>query len=131
MYKELIEKKTSFIKNIQIPDTYVPSPDQSDYSRGYIERYFIQKTNDKKDFVFEVDSNNYDYLSTNPYWKRIKIKWRISGSINMIKNDKTNMIIDNGVYNDNINVIGKAKKDIPNIDSYLINPIQFYKGRIS
>jgi len=131
MYKNLIETKSKSLTEIQIPETFVPEPIESDYENGFIERYFIQKANDNSSFVFEINDIIANKIFSNPYWKQIVVIWRISGPIDVIKNEKTGIIIDNGVYNDNIKEIAKAKKQIPNIGSYLINPMQFYKGRIS
>ena len=45
MYKDLIKEKTLF--SLQTPATVVPNPNSTDYEKGFIERYFIQKVNDK------------------------------------------------------------------------------------
>lgn len=129
MYKTLIDQKNIFLYDVQIPKTFVPNPEDSDYSNGFIERYFIQKANDKNSFVFEIGSTTARDIKNNPFWKLVTIKWRISGPLDIIKNEKTGIVIDNSVYNDNIKEISKAKKEIPNIGSYLINPLQFYKGK--
>ena len=131
MYKNLVEKNNISTKQIQIPETFVPNPIESDYSKGFIERYFIQKTNDKASFVFEISSSTADEIKSNPNWKQIIVKWRIVGPLQSIYNEKTNQLLDNGVLNDNINAVAKAKKDIPNIGAYILNPLQFYRGKVS
>lgn len=124
MYNDLIRNKTLY--SLNIPNTIVPSPTEDDYLIGYIERYFTQKVNDSNGFVFEINLDNYEKLSKNPYWKLVILKWRISGPINSVINDKGD-VIDIGVIASNNSSILLAQSTIRNIGLYLPNLLQFHK----
>ena len=65
--------------NITTIIVHIPTPDEFDYKRGFIERYFVQKVNDTDSFVYEVDSNIYQSVLISPFYKSVKLKWKISG----------------------------------------------------
>lgn len=124
MYKNIANNLELF--TVQIPQTIVPTPTNSDYSVGFIRRYFCQKANDENGNVFEIDEETHDDLKTNPFWKVADIKWRISGPLDTVyKNDGG--IDDMGVRTSNKAAISLAVRDIKNISLYLPNILQFYK----
>jgi hypothetical protein len=53
-YKQLVK---SPIRE-EIIKTDIPNPSESDYNRGFIKRYFVQKTNDKGSPIFEISQSN-------------------------------------------------------------------------
>jgi len=124
MYKDLIKNKK--IYSLNIPKTIVPSPTDDDYSNGVIDRFFTQKTNDINGFVYEIDSNTYNDLKSNPYWAIEIIKWRIAGPLDMVYNDN-GMVIDKGVFNGNTASIRLGTETIKNLALYLPNILQFHK----
>jgi hypothetical protein len=124
MYNNLVESG-SFL-SLQVPKTFLPNPSDSDYSDGFIDRYFIQKANDKTSPVFEVGNDVYNNLLSNSFWSKVKLKWRIKGQLEPVFNDK-GILIDPGVRNSNLNEITKNQKLIPPLKTYLINILQFYK----
>jgi hypothetical protein len=124
MYNNLVESG-SFL-SLQVPKTFLPTPSDSDYSDGFIDRYFTQKVNDKTSPVFEVGKDTYNDLLSNSFWSTVKLKWRIKGQLEPVFNDK-GILIDPGVRNSNLNEITKNQKSIPPLKTYLINPLQFYK----
>jgi len=114
------------IFTIQIPETIVPIPSNSDYSVGFIRRYFCQRANDENGNVFEISEETHDELKTNPFWKVGDVKWRISGPLDVVyKNDGG--IDDMGVRTSNKAAISLAVSSIKNISLYLPNILQFYK----
>ena len=56
MYKDVAQNIEQF--TIKFPKTLVPIPSDYDYSNGFIERYFVQKSNDINGHVYEVNKNN-------------------------------------------------------------------------
>ncbi len=124
MYSNLVESGS--LPSVQIPETFLPIPSDSDYAGGKINRYFIQRANDKISPVFEVNESTYNDLLGNVYWSKVQLNWRIVGKLEPVYNDK-GLLIDSGVRNSNINEIAKFQKVIPNLKSYLINTLQFYK----
>lgn len=114
------------IFTVQIPNTIVPTPTTSDYSAGFIRRYFCQRANDTAGNVFEIDEDTHSSLKTNPFWKVTDIKWRITGPLDIVL--KGNGEIDDiGVRASNKAAISLAVVNITNISLYLPNILQFYK----
>jgi hypothetical protein len=124
MYNSLIQ--SSSLSSVQIPETFLPAPSDTDYTDGKIKRYFIQKANDKISPVFEISESTYNDLLTNVYWSKVELNWRIVGKLEPVYSDK-GMLIDPGVANSNIKEIAKFQKTIPTLKNYLINTLQFYK----
>jgi len=124
MYNDLTKNKTKY--SLEIPKTFVPAPTDVDYSNGFIQRYFIQRVSDINGFVFEINSDTYQELLTNPYFISTIVRWRIAGP----KNETFNIdgsIDDKGVINSNKASIQIASAVLKNIGLYLVNPLQFYK----
>ena len=118
--------KTNFLTNPKNINTYVPNPTEDDYLRGYITRFFIQKTNDLESPIYEVSSSSYrKYLNSTTY-RGTSLRWRISGPLDTIFNDN-NDVTDKGVQQSNVISISIASKDIKNLKLYLPNILQFYK----
>ena len=124
MYTDLIKGKITY--SLDFPKTIVPSPQTLDYENGFIERYFTQRANDSNAFVFEINSEEYNELSTNPYWSVDKMRWRLNGPIDSVYS-LNGLLVDVGVRSSNLASISIISEKIKNIDLYLINPLQFYK----
>lgn len=112
--------------NINNIITYVPNPIDSDYQRGWITRYFVQKTNDINSPIYEIDVSNTVKYGKNPYLNLVSIKWRISGPPNS-KYDESGRLLDKGVIESNISSIQTVIQIIPNLKRYLPNLLQFYR----
>jgi hypothetical protein len=124
MYNNLTKNKTKY--SLEIPKTFVPSPTDTDYSNGFIQRYFVQRVSDVNGFVFEIDLDTHQSLLTNPYFISTILRWRITGPINeTFKIDGS--VDDKGVILSNKASIGIAASTLKNIGLYLTNPLQFYK----
>jgi hypothetical protein len=124
MYTDLIKGKITY--SLDFPKTIVPSPQTLDYENGFIERYFAQRANDSNAFVFEINLEEYNKLSTNPYWSVDKMRWRLNGPIDSVYS-LNGLLVDVGVRSSNLASISIISEKIKNIDLYLINPLQFYK----
>lgn len=111
-YKNIIRlpKDFKFLKK----RPYIPELTDIDYKRGYVERYFIQKSNDKTSPIYEVNSNGFSKFSKNPFWVTVALDWRLVGTIDEIKNS-------------NSTSIRIASQTIPRIQLYLPNLLQFHK----
>ena len=124
MYKDIVTNLNNF--NIELPKTIVPSPNDTDYSYGFIRRYFCQRANDSNAHIFEISEDVASKLTDSPFWKTINLKWRITGPINETYNDM-GIVDDIGVRSSNKAAIGIATQHIKNISLYLPNLLQFYK----
>lgn len=94
--------------------TFLPKPKDIDYSRGYIKRYFVQKSNDKSSPIYEVSDSNIGKFKNSPFYITISLDWRITGDpIEVKKSNSASVRI--------------ASENIPKISLYLPNLLQFHK----
>ena len=124
MYNNLISEKTNY--SLDFPKTIVPTPSDTDYENGFIERYFTQKVNDKNSYVFEIDKEEYSNLFKNPYWVSEIMKWRITGPITPVYNID-GILTDKGVIESNNASISIISQKVKNVKLYLPNILQFHK----
>jgi hypothetical protein len=124
LYKRL-KRNSLFTLDSKI-DTSVPVPNESDYSRGWITRYFLQRTNDKGANIYEVNYSQYTNSITNDLFTNVSIKWRISGPI-ATQYDSIGNVLDKGVRESNRISISLVNDKIPNLKFYLPNLLQFHK----
>ena len=122
-YKQLVK---SPIRE-EIIKTHIPTPTDSDYGRGFIKRYFIQKTNDKGSPIYEVSTNNIGKYKANPLYTAVELKWRIFGPKTAQYNN-TGDVLDKSVSESNRIAIKLVADTIPNLKLYLPNLLQFYKS---
>lgn len=112
-YLNAHNKKTPLIDLIKI-ETYVPNPTELDYKNGFIERYFVQKTNDKNATIFEVDKTFKNQILSNPLLQVQAIRWRITGT-------------PQDIMDSNIKSMNTVKEYMPKLNIYLPNLLQFAK----
>ena len=106
------------------PNYYKPLPTSKDYSKGYINRYFVQKINDLT--ITEVNKNKYNDIYTN-YFNKLVIQWIISGPKNNVYKNK---ILDRkGVQEQNIEILNISENKMTDIKNYLNNPLEFWFGK--
>ena len=65
--------------------TYIPTPEYSDFRRGYIVRYFIQQFNDDNAIIYEINENDYKTFLLNDFYNVVNIDWRLTGREENIK----------------------------------------------
>jgi len=124
-YNELTNQKHSF-NRIRVK-THIPTPNEIDYTRGYITRFFCQKSNDKGSPIYEINSIQFSNYLTNPFYRVVSLDWRIKGPKETQYDDKGN-ILDKSVSESNRIAIQLLSKEIPNLKLYLPNLLQFYKS---
>lgn len=124
MYKDVARDLDRY--KIEYPKTIVPSPSDSDYSLGFLRRYFVKKRNDDNGHIFEISKDIYGDYQDNPFWKTETLKWRIRGPIDPTYKDDGE-IDDVGVVNSNKASIRLAQGSLKNIGLYLPNLKQFWK----
>jgi hypothetical protein len=123
-YNKLI-KPSSALPNDKV-DTHIPTPNSTDYGRGYITRYFLQKSNDKNSPIFEVNTKTYSRFTSNPLFVVCSIKWRLTGPKETTYRENGDLL-DLNVSESNRRSIKSVYEFIPLLKSYLPNLLQFYK----
>jgi hypothetical protein len=110
-YKFLKNNLNNFNLDIK---PFIPSPTDSDYKKGYITRYFVQKANDSNGLIYEVSNESYKTYIKNKLLISESVDWRIIGE-------------DSEIKNSNSESIRLASKKIPKLSLYLPNLLQFRK----
>lgn len=119
---EFIPDNTQIEASTGLKHTYI-TPSSSDYTNGFIIRYFIKDAPTKK--IFEVTKQDYllERKAKKVYRKTLKIQW-------FIKGPAEDTIIDGYLYPGtkakNQDIINKAEKELPGISAQLLkDPGQF------
>lgn len=110
------------INRYSTPSSYSPIPSLDDYSRGKIERFFIQKRNSTLNSIMEIDQVQFTSINVknNPgingvIWNKLRIDWIIS---KIPLNDASYL---NGL------TISKNSVEFPHLETFLTNNLEFYK----
>lgn len=106
-----INKPDSVYNGVKIK-TFTPNVTETDYKRGYITRYFIQKANDTESVIYEVDNIGFSKAIDNPFYKLVDINWRLIGTDEQIKES-------------NFRAVRLASAQIIKLQLYLPNLLQF------
>lgn len=122
-YRQIIQSPLSE----RVVKAYLPKVSEQDYDRGYLRRYFLQKTNDKGSPIYEISQQQKNTFINNPLYTVVDVKWRIRGPKENEYND-TGDVIDKSVSESNRIAIRLVGDKIPNLKLYLPNLLQFYKN---
>ena len=95
---------------------HIPTPNEMDYERGYIVRYFVQKANDTQSRIVEVDYIGYKKFLGDAFYTAVSLDWKIKGT-------------DEQIRECNFKSIKTGIDKIPLIQSYLPNLVQFKKKK--
>jgi hypothetical protein len=103
---------------------YRPIPIGTDYTNGYLIRYFSKRVNAVK--AIEVSPDQSNFIDTNLY-QTVQLTWKISGPA---ENLVTNKVIQKfGVRSENLNEIQRVKQNTGiDLSSVLINPLELWRG---
>ena len=123
-YREL-RGANGFSKDRGINAT-IPIPDDNDYPKGYVTRFFIQKVNDKGAPIYEVSNVDYSSFNSNVQYNTTSLRWRISGPVNTVVDTRGN-VSDMGIKESNRMSVKLASNIIINLKLYLPNLVQFVK----
>ena len=122
-YSQIIKKTPKEINII----AYLPVLKDIDYRRGFVKRYFIQKTNDKGSPIYEISKRDRNRFITNSLYTIVELKWRIKGPLDT-QYDSVGNITDKAVSESNRITIKLVSHLIPTLKLYLPNLLQFYKS---
>lgn len=112
-YKNIIELPTEY-EGVKVT-TFVPKPNEVDYKRGYLTRYFVQRTNDQSAPIYEVKRQSLGKYKGNPFYKIVSLDWKIAGEVEDIKYSNSQSLTI-------------ASEEMPNIIYQLPNLLQLRKN---
>jgi hypothetical protein len=112
----ILGKGGEIFKKISIK-AYIPEPNEDDFDRGYIHRFFTQRANDANSSVYEISSRNYEKMTANPFYRTTELYWKIKGTDDEIKlaNSKS---------------VKLASKRMTSLSLYLPYLLQFSKNNL-
>jgi hypothetical protein len=97
-----------------------------DYESNYITRYFARKKSDENSRITEIDISQFRTLSSSYFYRVIKFKWKISGSLNTIY--EGNIKKEIGVIEHNTEILNKMEKILRGVKNKITSVTQFYKN---
>jgi len=104
------------------PNSFYPIPDEEDYRRGYLIRYFTKKENEKG-FIIEISRDEYNSIinGTADYditiYQTIQILWKITGPLKSTRLSQYNVIA--GIINTNERLVESANKTFLGIKEFI------------
>jgi hypothetical protein len=106
-------------------DHYIPQPTDSDYSKGYIIRYFVKRVNGDTTTLREVSAESYNELKSNPLYLTASLTWIIKGKLEGSYMGGTIVLPGVLIYNDK--AVKEAERIVTGLSSLLRNLAQFHK----
>lgn len=100
-YKKIDNSNTNIIN--RYPKSFIPQPNETDYIRSYIIRYFLQLKTNIRNPIIEVNEAEYKRISSesitlnSSMFLSMSLRWKISGDREDVinKNTKTLSIKEN------------------------------------
>ncbi len=122
-YNNMVKEKP---KKIIALEAKPPIPEQKDYDKGYITRYFARQANSPLSDIIEIEKKKYSKVrsDTTGFYITVQLDWKITGELNSKLVDGIKHI---GVLEANENSIKVAEETIPGMSSVLGNLIKYYK----
>jgi hypothetical protein len=115
------------VLNNSEPQTYYPQPLESDYTKGYIIRYFIKKIN-SKGFVTEISPEEYnDFVNGTvrydvSFYLVTQMFWKLTGDLNTKRYSQ---------YDIRLGIIDVNKKNTEDAGKNFLGLIEFIGGEYS
>lgn len=104
-----------------------PTITTKDIIAGYVDRYFLKNTANKK--ITEVTKYQYDILKRTPLYQRVALKWIISGNLNdTVSRDGT---IIRGTRYRNEQITQFYNEQMPGLSRILTDPTELFNGTIN
>lgn len=109
-------------RQIGAPTPYYPEPNDSDYNKGYINRYFLKKENDRG-YVMEISEEDYANITngTANYditrYQTIKLFWKLTGPLNSVRISQYD--VRAGIIDTNQRLVEQADKTFLGIKAFI------------
>lgn len=124
-YNEI--KKLDVLKTTQPNKDIEPITDK-DLKNGYLERFFGYKYDDT---CIELNKEKFNQIGSDEglsgvTYKKVKLKWKLSGPIYDVKDEKGS-ILDYGVFDTNKRTVALISEKYPSIKFKLLDFLEFYQ----
>lgn len=104
------------------PTSYFPQPLETDYTKGYLNRYFTKKIN-TPGYIIEISSQEYTAIQTGTvpyntsYWITQEIFWKLTGPLNQVRVSQYD--IRAGIIDTNKRLVETADKTFLGIKDFI------------
>jgi hypothetical protein len=129
-FYDSIGNAAASFKRVEIP-SYMPTPTDDEIAKGYMDRYFVQRTTDQNEEIIEVNKATFDMLQEHHMYRRVLVTWRIAGKLDDVMappNVNTPVRKYTGVLTANRLSLELAAKEMPAIVYKIRNLKQHYIG---
>lgn len=115
-YKNISNKKMVS----RYPKSYKPQPNNDDYRKGWINRYFLKLKTNRESPIIEVSEDEYTKFKNNiiqeknNLYNMASLRWVISGDINDVQNFNSKTVYNKELF-------------VPDLRYKLSNMLQFWK----
>tara|TARA_Y100000593_G_C4266654_1_gene315119 strand:+ start:543 stop:1286 length:744 start_codon:yes stop_codon:yes gene_type:complete len=109
-----IEESRGVIEEVQ----YTPIVTTTDYEKGFIDRYFVQRKSNPNNPVLEVESfSNFN----GKYYKQVTVEWKIKGPRRHDTYTPDGLLLEKSIYNFNRDSLKFATGIIPELKFKVTN----------
>ena len=126
-YEEITEAEGIYRELTQVevdlhlmPRAYTPILTSEEYQKGWFVRYFVQRRNQLRSTIVEIDQEQFDLISTKNregidgnLFAKISINWKISG-----KSEEEIVFMNN-------KTLDRIEEDFPGLRFYLTNLLEY------
>jgi hypothetical protein len=119
-----LKKSTGFKvqRSVEAPVPYYPFPTEEDYKRGYIERCFLKRENDRG-YVMEISPDEYSSIANGSAnydisrYQIRKIMWKLTGPLNKVRYSQYD--IRAGIIDTNERLVLEAEKTFIGLKDFI------------
>lgn len=121
--KKQINLKSSYGKKLQSqPISYQPIVLESDYSRGYITRYFVKRTN-QRGYVMEISEREFESIRNGTatydisFYQTVSVIWKLTGPLNSKRISQYQ--VREGIVDTNKRLVESTSKSFPGLKEFI------------
>jgi len=124
---ESVSSNFSSFEPIEIVD-YTPIISKNDRLFGEIQRFFVKfKTHNSPSDIIEVDENNFNKIKDNNFYQTTSIRWKISGNLDDLPNEKLPVKFMPGIITANKKSVELGNEELPGLKEYITDYKRFWK----
>jgi hypothetical protein len=102
-------------------DFYYSQPSNSDYEKGFFDRYVLKRVNGGLETILEVSKEEFDRASKDPLYNTKSFTWKLTGPL------YTTEVGVPGIVDVNQKTLDEVEKTIPEVKKYFTNLAQYAK----
>lgn len=100
---------------------FYASPTESDYNKGFFERYVLKRVNGNLQTILEISKEEYTKISFDPLYIAKSFTWKLTGPLYTTPDGIP------GIVNTNQKTLDDLERSIPEVKKYFTNLAQYAK----